>query len=199
MKRTILVIASLVIITGLALGQGTVRPVVVNVVGALPQDSLNTMVHYKDSSITTGAVGYVTPTLYYAPTSLVTNSAATAYSLTGTLTKGINFASATPSFTDMDNAWIAMGTWNDALTISDQTEHFVPLQVHLTSNTSIAKDIAAARLKVTTAAANTLTNVNVLELRSTIGHNIGSATGLSMSTNISGNTTTGAMVAGRLF
>jgi hypothetical protein len=64
MKRIIGLIVSLVFVTGLIFGQGLQRPVVLTVTGgALPQDSLNAMVHYKDSSATSGVVGYATATM----------------------------------------------------------------------------------------------------------------------------------------
>jgi len=105
--------------------------------------------------------------------------------MTGTIAKGINFASATPAFADADDAFIAIGTWNDAITISSQTEHFVPIQVNLKSNTSVAKDIAAARLRVDTAAANTATALGCLQLRQNIGHNIASSAIINASINVS--------------
>jgi hypothetical protein len=117
----------------------------------------------------------------------------------GTQGKCINFASVTPSFTDADNAFIAIGTWNDALVITSQTEHFVPIQVHLESASSIAKDIAAARLRVNTSAAtaNTLTAVNVLEMRSNLKVNVGSHANLQSSTEVSEDVTcTGDLLVG---
>jgi hypothetical protein len=132
---------------------------------------------------------------------LMTLSGATGIDLTGTITKGINFASATPSYTDADNAWVAIGTWNDAKEISSQTEHFVPLQVNLRTNSSIAKDIAAARFRVNSdtvgGGANTLTNINVLEQRSKLEVNVGSAANLQASTEVSENITcTGDLLVG---
>jgi hypothetical protein len=101
------------------------------------------------------------------------------------VTKGINFAGAVPAFTDADDAFIAIGTWNDGLDIENQAEHFVPIQVHLDSKTSVAKDIAAARLRVDTEAANTLTAVGCLQLRQNLGHNIASSAILNASINVS--------------
>jgi len=130
-----------------------------------------------------------------------TFSSATPIVFDGTVTKGLNFASVTPSFTDADNAWFAAGTWNDAIEISSQTEHFVPIQVNLKSKSSIAKDIAAARFRVNTDAvggtANTLTNVNVLEMRSKLEVNTGSHANLQVSTEVSENiTNTGDLLVG---
>ncbi len=139
-------------------------------------------------SVSTGAVT-ITPATTIS--GLLTLSAATGISLTGTLTKGINFASATPAHADADDAFIAIGTWNDAKAITGQAYHFVPIQVNLTSGTSVAADIAAARFRVNTVAvggtANTLTAVNVLELRSQLEVAVGSHANLQVSTTVSEN------------
>jgi len=151
------------------------------------------------ATITGGAASGLTT---IAASGLMTLSGNTGITFTGTaITKGINFASTTPSFSDADNAWIAMGTWNDAISITSQTEHFVPLQINLKSGSSIAKDIAAARFRVNTdvsgGTANTLTNVNVLELRSKLEVNTGSAANLQASTEVSENiTNTGDLLVG---
>jgi hypothetical protein len=110
--------------------------------------------------------------------------------MTGTaVTKGINFASVTPAHADADDAFIAVGTWNDTKNISGQAYHFVPIQVNLTSGSSVSADIAAARFRVNTHAstANTLTNVNVLEMRSKLQVAIGSHANLQVSTEVSEN------------
>jgi hypothetical protein len=143
---------------------------------------------------TTGAVSGATT---IAASGKVTLSSATPLDLTGTITKGINFASCTPSFTDDDNAWISMGSWNDAIAITGQSSHFVPLQINITSGTSVAKDFAAARFKTQTAAANTLTAFQNTELRSTISHDVGGHTNLGVSTNVASATScTGDFLAG---
>ena len=107
----------------------------------------------------------------------------------GTVSKGIDFADATLTTGDADNAFIAIGTWNDAYTVPTQTAHFVPLQVNLSSESSYAADVAAARLRVNTGAANTLTAVNVLELRSILAHNVAQHANLQVSTNVTGAVT----------
>ncbi|MDD5510901.1 MAG: hypothetical protein PHI12_08825 [Dehalococcoidales bacterium] len=106
---------------------------------------------------------------------------------TGTVAKGINFAGATPAHADADDAFVAIGTWNDPLVITTQAYHFVPIQVNLRSDTSINADIAAARFRVntSTSTANTLTAVNVLELRSALYTNVASHANLQVSTTIS--------------
>lgn len=110
-----------------------------------------------------------------------TFSATQSLGIGGTVTKGIDFSAATPAFSDSDDAFIAIGTWNDAIVISSQTQHFVPIQVHLDSNTSVNANIAAARLRVDTIAANTLTNVYALQTRNTIANDVASAYGINAS------------------
>jgi hypothetical protein len=96
----------------------------------------------------------------------------------------IKWASVTPTFDD-DGPWINMGSWNTAISIASQTDHFVPIQVNLKSMTSVAKDIAAARLRVDTGAANTLTAVGCLQLRQKLAHNVASSAILNASVNVS--------------
>ena len=115
--------------------------------------------------------------------------ATTGIAFTGTVPKGIDFANATLTTGDADNAFIAIGTWNDAYTVPAQTAHFVPLQVNLSSESSFAGDVAAARLRVNTGAANTLTAVNVLELRSILAHDVAQHANLQVSTNVTGAVT----------
>jgi len=126
----------------------------------------------------------------------IVTSNATAIDFTGAVTKGLDFADATLAF-DQDNAYLAIGTWSVAKEITLQTDHFVPIQVNLESKTSVAKDIAAARFRVNTGAANTLTAVNVLELRSILSHNVGQHANLQVSTNVTGSiTSTGETFVG---
>lgn len=173
--------------------------VTVNVIGgAYPQDSLDQRVQYADSSSVDGAeFRYVTPSMLHHISTLVSLTGTTGLSLTGTgVTKGINFAGATPAF-NADNAFLSLGTWNVPYVVSSQTAHFAPIQVSLQSNTSVAADITAARLRVNTGAANTLTAVNVLEMRSSLGHNVGSHANLQASTSISTSiTSTGDLLVG---
>jgi hypothetical protein len=110
--------------------------------------------------------------------------------LSGTsMSKGIDFASATLVGDDADNAFISIGSWNDAYVVGTHTEHYVPIQVHLHSNTSVGKDIAAMRLRVDTSAANTLNYLSVQEIRSSVSHDcaaIGTfGAGLSIDDNMS--------------
>lgn len=123
------------------------------------------------------------------PDSIVIGTCNPGILFNGTVTKGISFAGATPAFSSADDAFIAIGTWNTPLVISGQTQHFVPIQVNLESASSISRDIAAARFRVNTSAtvANTLTAVNVLELRSKLQVNIGQAANLQASTEVSAN------------
>lgn len=109
----------------------------------------------------------------------------------GTESKGIDFAGVTPAFSDDDDAFIAIGTWNDAKAITGQTTHFVPIQVNLSSQTSVAKDIAAARLRVDTGASNADTAVGCLQLRQKLAHNVASSAILNASININDAVTVG--------
>jgi len=114
----------------------------------------------------------------------IVTSNATAIDFTGTVTKGLDFADAVLAF-NQENAYLAIGTWSAAKTITGQTDHYVPIQVNLLSSTSVAKDIAAARFRVNTGAANTLTAVNVLELRSQLAHDVAQHTVVQASTTVS--------------
>jgi hypothetical protein len=114
----------------------------------------------------------------------------TGIAFTGTMSDALNFEGITPVFDD-DSAFINIGTWNTPIDITSQTDHFVPIQVNLRSGTSVAKDIAATRLRVNTAAvggtANTLTNVNVQEQRSKLEVDVGSHANLQVSTEVPEN------------
>lgn len=95
----------------------------------------------------------------------------------------IDLSGTTPVF-NQEHAFIGIGGWTTPVAITSQTDHFVPIQVNLTSGTSVAKDIAAARFRVDTAAANTLTAVNVLEMRSALKHAVGSHANLQVSSDV---------------
>jgi hypothetical protein len=130
---------------------------------------------------------------------LLTLSGNTGISFTGTaITKGINFASAVAAMTDEDNCFIACGTWNDAVVVGTQTAHFVPIQVHLHSAVSAAYDIAAARFRIDTSAANTANAVGCLQLRQSIGHNVASSAILNASVSVDGAVAvqTGSLLGG---
>lgn len=103
----------------------------------------------------------------------------------------VKWTSVTPTFDD-DGPWINMGSWNTGIDITSQTDHFVPIQVHLDSQTSVAKDIACARFRVDTEAANTLTAVGCLQLRQNLAHNIASSAIINASINISDAVTVGS-------
>ena len=118
----------------------------------------------------------------------------------GTFAKVIDFTNVTPTMTDADNALISFGTWNDAVTLGTQTAHFVPIQVHMHSAVSAAYDVAAARLRVDTSAANTANAVGCLQLRQQIGHNVASSAILNASVSIPTDATvtvqTGSLLGG---
>lgn len=101
----------------------------------------------------------------------------------GTVTSGINFAPCT-LVAGQESAAISMGTWSTPVSVTGQTEHFVPIQVNLASNTSIAKNISAARFRVDTSAANTLTAVYAMQMRNTIAHDVASAYTCHASMNV---------------
>ena len=130
---------------------------------------------------------------------LLTLSGNTGITFTGTaITKGINFASAVAAMSDADDAFIAVGTWNDAVVVGTQTAHFVPIQVHLHSAVSAAYDIAAARLRVDTSAANTANALGCLQLRQAIAHNVASSAILNASVSVDGAVAvqTGSLLGG---
>lgn len=130
---------------------------------------------------------------------LLTLSGNTGITFTGTaITKGINFASAAAAMTDADDAFISVGTWNDAVVVGTQSAHFVPIQVHLHSAVSAAYDIAAARFRVDTSAANTANALGCLQLRQSIAHNVASSAILNASVSVDGAVTvqTGSLLGG---
>lgn len=116
----------------------------------------------------------------------------------GAMGKGINFAGATLANTDADDAFVAVGTWNDAYVVPAQGAHYVPIQVHLHSANSAAYDIAAARLRVDTAAANTANAVGCLQLRQSLAHNLASSAILNASVSVDGAVAvqTGSLLGG---
>jgi hypothetical protein len=130
---------------------------------------------------------------------LLTLSGNTGINFTGTaITKGINFASAVAAMSDADDAFISIGTWNDAVVVGTQTAHFVPIQVHLHSAVSAAYDIAAARFRVDTSAANTANALGCLQLRQAIAHNVASSAILNASVSVDGAVAvqTGSLLGG---
>jgi len=153
-----------------------------------------------DSDHTTNQAAWGTGLLIQdsaATTGIDIGSCTTGIDFTGTITDGINFANATPTF-GSDNAFIGIGTWTTGYDVASQTEHFVPLQIHLDSNTSVAKDLACARFRVDTDAASTLTSLTTLQLRSSIAHNVAAMAGLNCSVNVDDAVTiqTGELVVG---
>jgi hypothetical protein len=139
--------------------------------------------YVNGSALASAELGYidgVTAGTVAASKALVANSAGC-----------IKWTSVTPTFDD-DGPWINMGSWNTGIDITSQTDHFVPIQVHLDSKTSVAKDIACARFRVDTEAANTLTAVGCLQLRHNLAHNIASSAILNASVNVSDAVTVGS-------
>lgn len=125
----------------------------------------------------------------------LTHAGTAAIAFTGTaVTKGINFASATPAYADHDDAFIAVGTYNDAVTIANTSAYsFIPIQVNLSSTgnvSSAGQQVAAMRLRVdtdTNAQGNTA--ISVAQLRSDLSQNCYAFAGISQSANISDNIT----------
>jgi hypothetical protein len=113
---------------------------------------------------------------------------------TSTVDKGINFAGATPAYGDTDDAFIAIGTYNDAKIINNTSAFsFIPIQVNLSStgNTSVAgQQVAAMRLRVDTDTGNSQnTAIAVAQLRSDLGASCYAFSGISQSANVSANIT----------
>lgn len=125
----------------------------------------------------------------------LTHAGTAAIAFTGTaVTKGINFAGATPAYADHDDAFIAVGTYNDAVTIANTSAYsFIPIQVNLSSTgnvSSAGQQVAAMRLRVdtdTNAQGNTA--IAVAQLRSDLSQNCYAFSGISQSANISDNIT----------
>jgi hypothetical protein len=92
-------------------------------------------------------------------------------SITDTGQNSVKFDNSITPVYGQDNALVSIGTWNTPMTVAP-TAAYVPLQVNLTNATNVSGDLAAARLKLITTAACAATNLNVLELRCTIGNNI---------------------------
>jgi len=112
----------------------------------------------------------------------------------GTVVKGINFGSCTPTFTastGRDNALFAIGTWATPLAITLASDHWVPVQVNIKNSGDAAFDVAAMRLRCDTGAAVATANQHVLQLRQNLSHNVASSTILSASTTIGGAVTVG--------
>ena len=158
--------------------------------------------HLLSANSQTLRIGIGTTTTKYlflsgAEDSLDIGSCATGINFSGTITKGIDFSSVTPTF-GTDNAFINIGNWTTGYNVTSQTQHFVPLQIHLDSNTSVAKDLACARFRVDTDAASTLTSLTTLQLRSSISHNVAAMAGINCSVNVDDAVTiqTGELVVG---
>jgi len=111
----------------------------------------------------------------------------------GTLTKGIDFTSATMT-ASADNSFISCGTYTSAKTVLG-TATYIPIQVNLSSTgnmTTVGHQVAAARFRVdndTNSQPNTA--VNVLQLRSDISQSCYFASCLNASLNISADITMG--------
>jgi hypothetical protein len=119
--------------------------------------------------------------------------------VSGTGSKGINFDGFTMS-QGQENAMVSIGTWTTPITVTGQTEHFAPIQVNLASNSTIAKNITAARFRVDTVAANTLTAVYGIQVRNAIAHDVASAYGCHASMNLGTMAViTGAIAVGSFY
>jgi hypothetical protein len=88
--------------------------------------------------------------------------------------------------TDQNVHVFQLGTWSTGIDVTGQTAHFAGLNIHLDSNTSVAKDVAAARFRVDTDAAATLTAINPVEIRASIAHAVGGHTALGVSSSVDG-------------
>lgn len=126
---------------------------------------------------------------------------------TGVAHVGINFTSATPTYEaytsagtgGRNNPFIKIGSWDDAMSITQTSDHFVPIQVNITKSGDIAFDTAAARLKVVMGTAHQPTSaIGCLQLRQTIAYNMASSCILNADVTVSGATTvqTGSLLGG---
>jgi hypothetical protein len=91
--------------------------------------------------------------------------------ITDSGTNSVKFDNSITPVYGRDNALVSIGTWNLPLS-TVITDYYAPLQVNLLNTGNVAGDLAAARFKLATGAAQALVNVNVLELRETIAHNV---------------------------
>jgi|WetSurMetagenome_2_1015567.scaffolds.fasta_scaffold13867_4 hypothetical protein len=91
--------------------------------------------------------------------------------ITDSGTNSVKFDNSTTPLYGDDEALVSIGTKNLPIN-AVMTDTFIPFQVNLSNTGNVAKDIAAARLKVATAGAQASVNCNVLELRHTIAHNV---------------------------
>lgn len=91
--------------------------------------------------------------------------------ITDSGTDSVKFDNSIVPVYGQDQALVSIGTWNTPMTVTPDAA-YAPLQVNLTNATNVSGDLAAARLKLITTGACAATNLNVLELRETIGGNI---------------------------
>ena len=176
-----------------------------DVTGAVKADSLNVLgaVNITGDIAITGGLAIVgtagvtgdltvSGTITGATTADIDSLTVANLKVSGASAKGIDFAAKSMVPGDPDYTWIAMGTWNDALTIRGQTDHFVPLQAHLHTRTNVAKDIAAARFRVDTDSTVTLAAIGNLQLRQSLAHNLASSAILNASVSIDDAVTVGS-------
>lgn len=120
--------------------------------------------------------------------------------LAGYWDSGINFGDGFLLMPGADNAMIDIGTWNNPIVVSSQTAHYAPIQVHLDSNTSVNANITAARFRVDTIVANTLTNVYGIQIRNSIANDVASFYGCHASANVGAIVVqTGAIAVGSFY
>ena len=123
----------------------------------------------------------------------ITNAVDGTVAVSGTISAPA-FTATSLTATDQDVGIFTYGTWTQDAdhdkNIVGQTAHFVPFQAHLSADTSVAKDIAAARFRVDTGI-NTTGAIGNLQLRQSLAHNVGSSANINASTSIDDAVTVG--------
>ena len=112
----------------------------------------------------------------------ISGTTTTGIYFSGTTTTGIDFGSVTPTWGG-DNALIDIGTWTVPLAVTP-TDKFCPIQANIASSGVGAYDVAAARFRVDSGAGGSQ-NLNCLQLRQKIAHNIAQSATVQASVDIS--------------
>jgi len=123
----------------------------------------------------------------FANTVTLNGTVSTGLSMTGTYTNGIDLTSATMTQA-IDNALFSIGSYTTAQAVV-LTDSYIPMQVHLTTATSVDKTIAAEYLKVANTTDTALTQLCGSLVRIKLNGSVDSAYGVQTHIN------TGAVVA----
>lgn len=124
----------------------------------------------------------------------------------GSYTQAIDFSGITPAYAayttagtgSRNRAFIGIGTWDAPMSITNASDHFVPIQVNIKNDGNVAFDVAAARFRVDTNGATALASHNVLELRAKVAHNVAASAVVQASADYSAavSITTGEVAIG---